>query len=114
MVLLQRAGLGEQRLDRQTASLSGGEAQRLCLARALAVGPEVLLLDEPTSALDSVAAIAVERVIRALVADGLTAVLVSHDLEQARRIADDVIVLRAGRVVETGSADDSRYLAGAS
>ncbi len=113
-VLLQRAGLGDQQLDRETSSLSGGEAQRLCLARALAVGPEVLLLDEPTSALDAVAAMAVERVIRGLVADGLTAVLVSHDLAQARRIADDVVVLRAGKVVEAGSADDSRYLAGAS
>ncbi len=112
--LLRRAGLADQRLDRLTASLSGGEAQRLCLARALAVGPEVLLLDEPTSALDSVAAMAVERVIRALVQDGLTAVLVSHDLRQAQRIADDVIVLRTGQVVETGPAQTSRYLAGAS
>ncbi len=113
-VLLARAGLEGLPLDRDTASLSGGEAQRLCLARALAVGPEVLLLDEPTSALDAVAAQAVERVVRALVADGLTAVLVSHDLRQARRLADDVVVLRAGRVVETGPAAASDYLAGAS
>jgi putative ABC transport system ATP-binding protein len=112
--LLARAGLGDQSLDRATASLSGGEAQRLCLARALAVGPEVLLLDEPTSALDAVAAMSVERVVRALVADGLTAVLVSHDLRQARRLADDVLVLRAGRVEEAGPAADSEYLAGAS
>jgi putative ABC transport system ATP-binding protein len=112
--LLGRAGLAEQPLDRATASLSGGEAQRLCLARALAVGPEVLLLDEPTSALDAVAAMSVERVVRSLVADGLTAVLVSHDLRQARRLADDVLVLRAGRVEEAGPAADSSYLAGAS
>ena len=112
--LLARCGLAEQPLDRQTASLSGGEAQRLCLARALAVGPQVLLLDEPTSALDAVAAMSVERVVRALVADGLTAVLVSHDLRQAARLADDVVVLRAGRVVETGSVATSAYLAGAS
>jgi putative ABC transport system ATP-binding protein len=112
--LLARAGLAEQSLDRATASLSGGEAQRLCLARALAVGPEVLLLDEPTSALDAVAAMSVERVVRALVADGLTAVLVSHDLRQARRLADDVVVLRAGRIEEAGPAADSDYLAGAS
>jgi putative ABC transport system ATP-binding protein len=112
--LLVRAGLGDQALDRETSSLSGGEAQRLCLARALAVGPEVLLLDEPTSALDAVAAMSVERVVRALVADGLTAVLVSHDLRQARRLADDVVVLRDGRVEETGPAADSTYLAGAS
>ncbi len=112
--LLARAGLGDQPLDRSTASLSGGEAQRLCLARALAVCPEVLLLDEPTSALDAVAAMSVERVVRALVADGLTAVLVSHDLRQARRLADDVVVLRAGRVEEAGPADESPYLAGVS
>ena len=112
--LLERAGLEGLPMDRETSSLSGGEAQRLCLARALAVGPEVLLLDEPTSALDAVAAQSVERVIRSLVADGLTAVLVSHDLRQARRLADDVVVLRAGRVVESGEAASSEYLAGAS
>ena len=112
--LLGRVGLADQALDRATASLSGGEAQRLCLARALAVGPEVLLLDEPTSALDAVAAMSVERVVRSLVAEGLTAVLVSHDLRQARRLADDVIVLRSGRVDEVGPAADSSYLAGAS
>ncbi|MBK5306341.1 MAG: ATP-binding cassette domain-containing protein [Frankiaceae bacterium] len=112
--LLGRVGLADQALSRLTASLSGGEAQRLCLARALAVGPEVLLLDEPTSALDAVAAMSVERVVRALVADGLTAVLVSHDLRQARRLADDVLVLRAGGLEEAGPAAESRYLAGAS
>jgi putative ABC transport system ATP-binding protein len=112
--LLGRVGLRDQPLSRATASLSGGEAQRLCLGRALAVAPEVLLLVEPTSALDAVAAMAVERVVRALVADGLTAVLVSHDLRQARRLADDVVVLRAGRVEEAGPAADSDYLAGAS
>jgi putative ABC transport system ATP-binding protein len=101
-------------LERATADLSGGEAQRLCLARALAVGPEVLLLDEPTSALDAVSALAVERVVRALVGEGLSAVLVSHDLRQARRLADDVVVLEHGVVVEAGPAADSAYLAGAS
>ena len=111
--LLHRAGL-DVPLERTTVDLSGGEAQRLCLARALAVGPEVLLLDEPTSALDAVAAQAVERVVRSLVADGLSAVLVSHDLRQARRLADDVVVLDHGRVVEAGPAAESRYLQGAS
>ncbi len=112
--LLCRAGLDGLPLDRATAGLSGGEAQRLCLARALAVGPEVLLLDEPTSALDAVAAQSVERVVRSLVEEGLSAVLVSHDLRQARRLADDVIVLEHGRVTETGPAQESSYLAGAS
>lgn len=109
-VLLTRVGLDGLPLDRDTASLSGGEAQRLCLARALAVGPEVLLLDEPTSALDAVAAHAVEHVVKGLVAEGLTAVLVSHDLESARRLADDVVVLRGGRVTESGPAHESAYL----
>src|SRR3954471_8816199 len=111
---LARAGLADQPLNRRTESLSGGEAQRLCLARALAVGPEVLLLDEPTSALDAVAAKSVERVVQSLVDEGLTAVLVSHDLRQARRLADDVVVLRGGRVEEAGEAASSAYLAGAS
>jgi putative ABC transport system ATP-binding protein len=102
LALLARAGLADFDLERPTASLSGGEAQRLCLARALAVKPEVLLLDEPTSALDDVAASAVEEVVRALVAGGLTAVLVSHDRRQARRLADDVIGLERGRVTESG------------
>ncbi len=109
--LLERAGLPGMPLDRTTSGLSGGEAQRLCLARALAVRPEVLLLDEPTSALDGAATTAVERVVRALVADGLTAVLVTHDLAQAARLADDVVVLERGRVVETGPASRSTHLA---
>lgn len=111
--LLVRVGLEGMPLDRDTSSLSGGEAQRLCLARALAVGPEVLLLDEPTSALDAVAAHAVEHVVKGLVADGLTAVLVSHDRASARRLADDVVVLREGRVAESGPAHASAYLSGA-
>ena len=114
VALLDRAGLVGLPLDRRTSSLSGGEAQRLCLARALAVGPEVLLLDEPTSSLDAAAALAVEHVVRALVADGLAAVLVSHDLRQARRLADDAVILSGGRVVEAGPVGDVAYLAGAS
>ncbi len=109
-ILLQRVGLPGMGLDRRTSSLSGGEAQRLCLGRALAVGPDVLLLDEPTSALDAEAAHAVEHVVLGLVEDGLTAVLVSHDLAQARRLADDVLVLRAGHLEESGPASGIRYL----
>lgn len=108
--LLRRVGLPGIGLDRRTSGLSGGEAQRLCLGRALAVGPDVLLLDEPTSALDAEAAHAVEHVVLGLIADGLTAVLVSHDRAQTRRLADDVLVLRSGRVEESGPASGIRYL----
>ena len=103
--LLRDVALDESFLDRETTSLSGGEAQRVCLARALTVHPEVLLLDEPTSALDAFAARAVEQVLARLREHGLTTVLVSHDLEQAQRLADDVVVVVGGTVADTGPVD---------
>lgn len=124
VTLLHRAGLDEAFLSRDTASLSGGEAQRVCLARTLSVGPEVLLADEPTAALDEFATATVERTLRALVDDGLTTVLVTHDLRQAHRLAHDLIVVIAGTVAAFGpaesvfaDAEDQRaraFLAGAS
>ncbi|MFC4467322.1 ATP-binding cassette domain-containing protein [Streptomyces xiangluensis] len=103
--LLRRLGLPSGAADRATSSLSGGEAQRVCLARTLAVAPRVLLLDEPTSALDAYATKAVETVIGELVADGMSVVVVSHDTAQVRRIADHVLVLESGRLIDSGSAD---------
>ena len=108
--LLERAHLPATYLDRATTNLSGGEAQRVCLARALAITPQALLLDEPTSALDAVGTTAIEGVVRELVADGLTAVLVSHNTAQARRISDHVLVLDRGRLVEQGEARQVDYL----
>ena len=108
--LLQRVALAEFSMERATATLSGGEAQRVALARSLAVQPEVLLLDEPTSALDEVSALAVEAVIESLVAGGFTVVLVSHDLERVADLADFVLVLDHGRLVERGSPHEVRYL----
>lgn len=108
--LLTRVGLTEIELDRVPASLSGGEQQRLAFARALAVGPEVLLLDEPTSALDGDAAVTVETAIRTLVDDGLTVVLVSHDMQRVRSVADEVLVLDHGKIVERGRPSEIRYL----
>ncbi|GAA2053064.1 phosphate ABC transporter ATP-binding protein [Catenulispora yoronensis] len=110
--LLARVGLPGSMLERASSALSGGEAQRVCLARTLAVGPEVLLLDEPTSALDPVAAAAVEETLCGLLGDGMTAILVSHSAEQVRRMADDALVLREGRLVESGTVAAVGYVNG--
>ncbi len=81
--------------------LSGGQQQLLCLARALAVDPDVLLLDEPTSSLDPMATEAIEALVRTLVPK-ITVVIVTHNLAQARRIADSTVFLNRGRLVEHG------------
>lgn len=92
---------------RQVQNLSGGEAQRVSLARALANSPSVLLLDEPTSALDESAKLGIENLITEIVAARhLTCAIVTHDLEQADRMAQNVAVLRAGTIVRIGSAKE--------
>jgi len=96
-LLLERVRLPAAFLDREAATLSGGEAQRACLARALATRPRVLLMDEPTSALDDEATLGIEALVREL---AIPVVLVTHSDEQAARLADHVIELDAGRVVE--------------
>lgn len=101
---LAEVGLWDAVHDRLKDSpfrLSGGQQQLLCLARALAVGPEVLLLDEPTSSLDPVATESIEGLIRNL-APALTVVIVTHNLAQASRVADRTIFLNNGRLVEHG------------
>jgi len=90
------------RLKDSPFRLSGGQQQLLCLARALAVEPGVLLLDEPTSSLDPVATESIEALVKTLV-PRLTVVIVTHNLAQARRIADDTVFLNKGRMVEHGS-----------
>jgi len=87
--------------DRPARKLSGGEQQRLALARALAKEPQVLFLDEPTASLDPAASKAVEDVIRAVTARGIKVVMATHDLGSARRLAGDIVLLHRGRVIET-------------
>jgi phosphate transport system ATP-binding protein len=94
------------RLKDSPFRLSGGQQQLLCLARALAINPEVLLLDEPTSSLDPVATESIETLIRSL-APRLTVVIVTHNLAQARRVSDQTVFLNKGRLVEHG---DTRQL----
>ena len=101
---LRQVGLWDAvsgRLRDSPFRLSGGQQQLLCLARALAIEPEVLLLDEPTSSLDPVATEAIEGLIRTLV-PRLTVVIVTHNLAQARRVADWTVFLNKGRLVEHG------------
>ena len=90
--------------ERPARVLSGGEQQRLALARALALAPEVLFLDEPTASLDPAATLAIEEMIAASRAAGTRIVLVTHDAGQARRLADEVLFLASGRIVERSPA----------
>jgi len=104
---LQRAGLYDEvsdDLDHPALRLSGGQQQRLCIARALAVGPEVLLLDEPCSALDPRSTETIERLIVKL-REEVAVVIVTHNLQQAFRVADHVAFMYLGELVEYGPAD---------
>jgi tungstate transport system ATP-binding protein len=101
--LLALVGLSELGA-RPARKLSGGEQQRLALARALAKEPQVLFLDEPTASLDPAASKAIEDVIRAVSARGIKVVMATHDLGSARRLAGEVVLLHRGRIVETADA----------
>ncbi len=109
---LRRAALWEEvkdRLDRNALELSGGQQQRLCIARALAVEPEVILMDEPASALDPIATLAIEELIRDLVSD-VTIVIVTHNMQQAARVSHETAFLmvdenRSGYLVEHGDTN---------
>ncbi len=104
---LRRAGLHEEiggDLERPALKLSGGQQQRLCIARALAAGPEVLLLDEPCSALDPISTATIEELIVGL-RDSVAIVIVTHNLQQAQRVADHVAFMHLGDLVEYGPAE---------
>jgi putative ABC transport system ATP-binding protein len=92
---------------RNVANLSGGEAQRVSVARTLANSPRILLLDEPTSALDEASKIEIEALLRDIVSNlRLTCVLVTHDKAQAARLAGRVMVLENGHIIRIGSMEE--------
>jgi ABC-type polar amino acid transport system ATPase subunit len=101
---LERVGLRD-RAHHYPRQLSGGQQQRVAIARALATRPRVMLVDEPTSALDPELVDEVLAVLRSLAADGMTMVVVTHEMAFAREVADRCVFMEAGRVVETGSPE---------
>jgi phosphate transport system ATP-binding protein len=94
----------KDRLNESALSLSGGQQQRLCIARALAVEPEVLLMDEPASALDPIATQKIEELIREL-KNRYTIIIVTHNMQQAARISDITAFFYMGKLIETGKTD---------
>ena len=104
---LRGANLWEEvkdRLDKPGSSLSGGQQQRLCIARAIAVSPEVLLMDEPCSALDPISTLAIEDLIDELKAE-YTIVIVTHNMQQAARVSDYTAYMYLGDLIEFGDTD---------
>jgi phosphate transport system ATP-binding protein len=95
----------KDRLQDQASNLSGGQQQRLCIARALAVEPEILLFDEPTSALDPIATASIEELIAEL-RNRVTILIVTHNMQQAARVSDYTAFMYLGELVEFGAADD--------
>ena len=110
VVALERAGLDGSFLERTGDDLSGGEAQRACLARTLLTDPGVLLMDEPTSSLDEAMTRKLEQSVRMLADESVPVLWVTHDLGQARRIADRSVVLVGGQVAD--DAMSVRFLRG--
>jgi phosphate transport system ATP-binding protein len=105
---LRRAGLWDEvkdRLQKPGVGLSGGQQQRLCIARALAVEPDVLLMDEPASALDPISTLKIEELVQEL-KSRLTIVIVTHNMQQAARVADRTAFLMDGELVEAGPTEE--------
>ncbi|MCB1754885.1 MAG: ATP-binding cassette domain-containing protein, partial [Gammaproteobacteria bacterium] len=105
---LQRAGLFDEvkdRLGSPGTGLSGGQQQRLCIARTIAVSPEVILMDEPASALDPIATAIIEELIDELRAN-YTIAIVTHSMQQAARVSQRTAYFHLGRLVEVGQTDD--------
>ena len=100
--LLEKVGLSDK-IDEYPSKLSGGQQQRVAIARALAMKPKVMLFDEPTSALDPELIAEVLGVMRQLVEEGMTMIIVTHEMDFARNFADRVIFMDQGHLVEAGS-----------
>lgn len=99
--LLERVGLADK-ASLPARLLSGGEAQRLTIARALATGPELLFMDEPTASLDPASVLAIETLVAELKNEGVKIIFVTHDIDQAKRISDDILFMHKGRILEHG------------
>lgn len=104
MMYLKRVGL-EDKADEFPSKLSGGQQQRVAIARALCMNPQIMLFDEPTSALDPEMIKEVLNVIRDLVNDGMTMIIVSHEMNFAREVSDRIVFLEDGIIVESGTPD---------
>ncbi|MBO8415446.1 MAG: amino acid ABC transporter ATP-binding protein [Proteobacteria bacterium] len=105
MELLKRVGL-EEKADARPAQLSGGQQQRVAIARALAMHPQIMLFDEPTSALDPEMVNEVLEVMKALAESGMTMMVVTHEMGFARQVADRVLFMDDGRIIEQGTPDE--------
>ncbi|MFZ2757069.1 MAG: phosphate ABC transporter ATP-binding protein PstB [Atopobiaceae bacterium] len=92
----------KDQLDRSAFALSGGQQQRLCIARTLAMRPDVVLMDEPCSALDPISTFAIEQTIRDMAGHGICVIIVTHNMEQAARVSDRTAYFLLGDMVETG------------
>ena len=102
--LMEMVGLDEELLDRYPTELSGGQQQRLCIARALAVQPEVILMDEPTSALDPISTSKIEDLVIDLKKD-YTIIMVTHNMQQATRVSDKTVFFLLGEIIESGETE---------
>ena len=101
MKLLERVGLSEK-ADEYPNMLSGGQKQRIAIVRALAMEPEVMLFDEPTSALDPEMVGEVLDVMKELASEGMTMIVVTHEMGFAREVADEILFMSEGRIIERG------------
>jgi ABC-type polar amino acid transport system ATPase subunit len=105
LTLLDNVGISDQ-ADKYPGQLSGGQQQRVAIARALAMEPKILLFDEPTSALDPEMVGEVLNVIQKLADEGVTMIVVTHEMAFARQVSDRVIFMDAGQIVESGTPTD--------